>query len=220
MLDLSLFRNSTFAGANIVALLVTLAMFGVFFFMSLYVQQILGYSPVEAGAIFLPMTVLIMLVAPLAGKLSDHIGSRWLMAGGLSLVGGSLMVFSRLGTDSGFWDMLPGLLVGGIGMALVMTPMTAAAMGSVPVDKAGVVLRRPQYVPAGGRRARHRDDGRHPDLPQTDALASGASPPEAFVDGFQVALLVGAVIVFVGALSAALLIRKVQHLEPALEAAG
>jgi EmrB/QacA subfamily drug resistance transporter len=220
MLDLSLFRNSTFAGANIVALLVTLAMFGVFFFMSLYVQQILGYSPVEAGAIFLPMTVSVMLVAPLAGKLSDHIGSRWLMAGGLSLVGGSLTAFSRLGTDSGLWDMLPGLLVGGIGMALVMTPMTAAAMGSVPVDKAGVssgVLNTFRQV---GGALGIAVMGAILTSRQTDALASGASPQEAFVDGFQVALLVGAVIVFVGALSAALLIRKVQHLEPALEAAG
>lgn len=64
MMDLSLFRQGTFAGANIVALLVSLAMFGVFFFVSLYMQNILGYSAVEAGATFLPMTVLIILVAP------------------------------------------------------------------------------------------------------------------------------------------------------------
>jgi EmrB/QacA subfamily drug resistance transporter len=219
MLDLSLFRNSTFAGANIVALLVTLAMFGIFFFMSLYVQQILGYSPVEAGAIFLPMTLYVMFVAPLAGKLSDHIGSRWLMAGGLSLVGGALALFSRLGTDSSFWDMLPGLLVGGIGMALVMTPMTAAAMGSVPIDKAGVssgVLNAFRQV---GGALGIAVMGAILTSRQTDALASGASPQEAFVDGFQVALLVGAVIAFVGALSAALLIRRVRHLEPALDAA-
>ena len=72
MLDLSLFRSSTFTGANIVAFLVTLAMFGVFFFMSIFVQRILGYSPVEAGAIFLPMTILIILVAPVAGRASDR----------------------------------------------------------------------------------------------------------------------------------------------------
>ena len=68
MLDLSLFRNRTFAGANTVALLVSLGMFGVFFFVSLYVQNILGYSPTKAGAIFLPMTILIILVAPVAGR--------------------------------------------------------------------------------------------------------------------------------------------------------
>ena len=63
MLDVSLFRNGTFAGANLVALLVTFSMFSLFFFMSLYVQQVLGYSPVKAGAVFLPMTILIILVA-------------------------------------------------------------------------------------------------------------------------------------------------------------
>ena len=75
MLDLSLFRSSTFAGAN-VALLVTLAMFGVFFFMSIYMQNVLGYSATKTGAAFLPMTILIILIAPIAGKSSDRIGSR------------------------------------------------------------------------------------------------------------------------------------------------
>ena len=68
MLDLSLFRIGSFVGANIVALLVSLGMFGVFFFVSLYVQNILGYSPTKAGAIFLPMTILIILIAPIAGQ--------------------------------------------------------------------------------------------------------------------------------------------------------
>ena len=63
-------------------LLVALAMFGVFFFVSLYMQNILGYSPTKAGAIFLPMTILIILIAPIAGKLSDRVGSRWLMGPG------------------------------------------------------------------------------------------------------------------------------------------
>src|SRR5262245_30455905 len=74
MLDLSLFRGSTFTGACVAMLLLALAMFGVFFFVSLYMQQILGYSPVKAGLTFVPMTVLIILVAPQAGRLSDHIG--------------------------------------------------------------------------------------------------------------------------------------------------
>jgi EmrB/QacA subfamily drug resistance transporter len=74
MVDLGLFGNRTFAGANIAALLVSLAMFGVFFFVSLYMQNILRYSPVHAGVIFLPMTVLVVVSAPLAGKATDLIG--------------------------------------------------------------------------------------------------------------------------------------------------
>src|SRR5919201_3903734 len=138
MLDLSLFRSGTFAGANAVMLLVGLAMFGVFFFNSLFLQNILRYSAIDTGATFLPMTVLIILVAPAAGKLSDRLGSRWLMSLGMLFGAASLLDFSALDHGSPFWNILPGLLVGGIGMGLVMTPTTAAAMGSVPVDKAGV----------------------------------------------------------------------------------
>ena len=76
MLELDLFRNKAFSGANAVMLLVGLAMFGVFFYVSLYVQQVLGYSAIEAGASFLPWTLLIILLAPLAGRLSDRIGAR------------------------------------------------------------------------------------------------------------------------------------------------
>src|ERR671939_581465 len=138
MLDLSLFREPTFAGANTVMLFVGIAMFGIFFFNSLFIQNILRYSAIETGATFLPMTCLIILVAPQAGRLSDRIGSRWLMGFGMVLLTASLLIFSTLDAASSFWNILPGLIVGGFGMALVMTPTTAAAMGSVPVAKAGV----------------------------------------------------------------------------------
>jgi EmrB/QacA subfamily drug resistance transporter len=215
MLDLSLLRDRTFAGANVVAFLVTLAMFGVFFFMSLYVQQILGYSPVEAGAIFLPMTVLIMIIAPLAGKLSDKLGSRWLMAGGLTLLAVSLLLFSRLGLDSGFWNLLPGLVIGGVGMASVMTPMSAAAMGSVPVAKAGVASGVLNTFRQVGGALGIAVLGAILTSRQSSAFAAGASRPEAFVDGFQLALQVAAVFAFAGAIIAALLVRRVRHVEPA-----
>ena len=77
-------------------MLVALAMFGVFFYVSLYLQNILGYSPTKAGASFLPMTILIILIAPFAGRYSDQIGSRWLVGIGMLLVPGSLLIFSRL----------------------------------------------------------------------------------------------------------------------------
>src|SRR5262245_27772663 len=120
MLDLHLFRNPTFSGANLAMLLIALAMFGVFFFVSLYMQQILGYSPVQAGLTFLPLTVLIILVAPQAGRLSDTFGARWIVGTGLTLVAVSLGLFSRLGLGATFTDLLPGLLFGGVGMAMSM----------------------------------------------------------------------------------------------------
>src|SRR5262249_60156499 len=90
------------------------------------------------GASFLPMTILIILIAPRAGKLSDRVGSRWLVGGGMTLLTLMLLYYSTLGASESFWALLPGLLLGGIGMGSTMTPVTAAAMGSVPVDKAGI----------------------------------------------------------------------------------
>src|SRR5215831_17929791 len=127
MLPLDLFRNRTYTGANTVILLVALSMFGVFFFVSLYMQNILGYSAVQAGAAFLPMTLLIIVIAPLAGRMTDRVGSRWFMTGGMVLIAIQLVYFSRLGSDATFWQLLPAMLIGGIGMASTMTPSAAAA---------------------------------------------------------------------------------------------
>src|SRR5438874_4018892 len=138
MLDLSLFRNGTFAGANTVMFLVGLAMFGIFFYNSLFLQRVLHYGAIKTGATFLPMTLLIMFVAPAAGKISDRVGPRWLMGAGMALLTGSLLLFATLDASSSWWNILPGLLVGGVGMAITMAPTTAAAMASVPVDEAGV----------------------------------------------------------------------------------
>src|SRR5262249_51954066 len=138
MLDLSLFRNVTFAGANTVMLLIGLAMFGVFLSVSLYIQPIPGYSPIQAGASFLPWPVLIILIAPQAGRMSDRIGPRPLVASGMVLLTGSLLLFAQMGPHESFWSLLPAMLLGGVGMSLAMAPVTAAAMGAVSRDKAGV----------------------------------------------------------------------------------
>src|SRR5690242_4431809 len=97
MLELGLFRNIGFSGANAVMLFIGLAMFGVFFYVSLYVQQVLGYSPVQAGASFLPWTLLIIPLAPVAGRLTDRLGPKPLVGSGLALLAASLFWFSHLG---------------------------------------------------------------------------------------------------------------------------
>jgi EmrB/QacA subfamily drug resistance transporter len=211
MLDLSLFRSSTFAGANVVALLVTLAMFGVFFFMSIYMQNVLGYSATKTGAAFLPMTILIILIAPIAGKSSDRIGSRALMTAGMLCLSASLVLFSRLGLDSTFWDIFPGLVVGGFGMALVMTPMTAAALGAVPVEKSGV---------GSGVLNTFRQVGGALGIAVMGAIVAsyvdlegGRPDPASFIDGFQAALRVSAVFALIGAVVALATIRKHRHLD-------
>ena len=210
MLDLSLFRNSTFAGANATMGLVALAMFGVFFFVTIYVQNILGYSPVQAGAAFLPMTLCIVFFAPIAGKLSDRLGSRWLMGAGMTLVGGSLVLFSLLDEHSSFWNLFPALLVGGAGMAMAMTPTTAAAMGSVEVDKAGVgsaVLNSMRQVGGNfGVAIMGAILGSYVSVKPGNSLYPGQ-----FVNGFQAALHVAAGIAFVAAVIAVVTVRKYRH---------
>jgi EmrB/QacA subfamily drug resistance transporter len=209
MLDLTLFRNGTFAGANVVILMVGLAMFGVFFFVSLYMQNILGFSAVQAGAAFLPMTVLIILVAPIAGKLSDRIGSRWLMTGGMTLIGAQLLYYSTLGVHANFWDLLPALLVGGVGMSLTMTPSAAAIIGSVPTDKSGV---------GSAVMNTMRQIGGSIGVALIGAIIAAKvgdrRSPEAFVDGFSTALVVASGFAFVGAIVAAVTVRKVRHETP------
>src|SRR5206468_4102311 len=138
MLDLSLFKNPTFSSANAVMFLIGLAMFGTFFFVSLYVQNVLRYSPIQAGATFLPMTLMIILVAPFAGRISDKLGPKVMMVPGLALVTISLALFSIQDASSTFWTLLPALVLGGVAMAMSMAPITSTAMQAVPVDKAGV----------------------------------------------------------------------------------
>jgi EmrB/QacA subfamily drug resistance transporter len=199
MLDLSLFRNRTFGGANGSMLFVGLAMFGTFFYVSIYMQQVLGYSPVQAGASFLPMTVLIILIAPRAGALTDKIGSRWLVGGGMTLLAVMLFYYSQLGAHESFWAILPGLLIGGVGMGSTMTPLTAAAMSAVAVDKAGVgsaVLNSARQV--GGS------------LGIAVMGAIVASAPD-FLTGFHDSLRVGSLLCLVGAGVAVLAVRKIEH---------
>ncbi len=208
LFDMTLFRDPTFAGANTVALLVSLAMFGVFFFISLYMQNVLGYSAVRAGVSFLPMTFLIIVLAPWAGRASDRLGSRWLMTAGMTLVGISLLVFAQLQTDSSYLLLLPGMILGGFGMAITMTPMTAAALSSVPPDKAGV---------GSGMLNTFRQVGGSIGIAlmgailangSNTALAEGGSRVDGFMNGLHHALYVAALIAFTGAATAVVTVRS------------
>jgi len=210
MLDLSLFRNATFAGANLVMFLVGLAMFGIFFYNSLFLQNVLGYGAIKTGATFLPMTVLIIFVAPVAGRVSDRIGPRWLMGSGMTLLAVSLLIFGTLDRASSFWNLLPGLLVGGVGMAVTMAPTTSAAMGSVPVDKAGVgsaVINSMRQV--GGSLGIAVMGA----LVATAVSVSPSSPrwPIEFVTGYHHAVHLGAAICLAGAIVAVLTVKHVRY---------
>ena len=138
IVQFKLLSDRDFLGAIVVASVISFAMLGVFFFLALYMQDILGYTPLEAGIRFLPSTLMIVGIAPVAGRLSDRYGPRWLIGGGLLIVSASLFTFSRIAVDSSYLDLLPGFMLLGIGIAMTMSPMTSAAMNAVPVQKAGI----------------------------------------------------------------------------------
>jgi EmrB/QacA subfamily drug resistance transporter len=138
MVDFSFFRSPSFIGANAVAFVISFAMLAVFFFVALYMQNILGYDALEAGVRFLPSTVLIIVTAPIAGRLADRIGPQRLIVTGLLLIAVSLYIQTHITTHSGYGLLLAAFMVMGVGIGLTMSPMSTAAMNAVEVTKAGV----------------------------------------------------------------------------------
>jgi EmrB/QacA subfamily drug resistance transporter len=138
MVDFSFFRSSSFVGANAVAFVISFAMLAVFFFVALYMQNILGYSPLEAGVRFLPSTVLIIVTAPIAGRLADRVGPRNLIVGGMLLIAASLYIQTHITVDTGYGLLVVAFMVMGVGIGLTMSPMSTAAMNAVDATKAGV----------------------------------------------------------------------------------
>ena len=139
MLPLSFWKIPTFTASNIVAATVFFALFGVTFFLTLYLQNVEGYSPVAAGLRLFPFTLMILILAPLSGRLSDKYGSRWFMAAGTFTAAIGMALLTRTDVGSAYATViLPAFLILGAGLAITMAPMTSAVMGSVETRHAGV----------------------------------------------------------------------------------
>jgi MFS family permease len=159
---------------------------------------------------------MVILVAPIAGKASDRIGSRVLMTVGMSLLALQLFYFSRLGIDTTFWNLLPGFIIGGIGMSLTMTPSAAAAIRSVPVDKSGVG----SAVLNAGRQVGGSVGIALMGAIVASYLTPGIPDPDEFMAGFSAALTVAAGIALAGAFVAAILVRPHEMEGPDEETSG
>lgn len=138
MVDFGVFRSRQFAGASSVGFIVSFGMMAMFFFTALYMQNILGYSALQAGVRFLPTTLVLIVMGPIAGRLTDRIGPRPLLFAGMLITGGSQIWQSFLTSETGYGFLLPSFILMGVGMGLVMSPMTTAAMNAVDRSKAGV----------------------------------------------------------------------------------
>ncbi|MDQ6811722.1 MAG: MFS transporter, partial [Actinomycetota bacterium] len=138
MLDLSLFRRPAFAGASIVALAVSASMFAMFLYLTLYIQDVLHYSPLQAGLRFLPITLLSFTVAPIAGRLSVRVPVRLLLGFGLLLVSGGLLAMTAIDASSGWTKLIPGFLLAGAGVGLINPPLASTAVGVVHHSRSGM----------------------------------------------------------------------------------
>jgi len=138
MLDLTLFRRPAFAGASIVAFAVSSSMFAMFLYLTLYIQDVLGYGPLQAGLRFLPITLLSFFVAPIAGRLSVHVPVRLLLGVGLLLVSAGLLTMTALDASSGWTVLVPGFLLAGAGIGLINPPLASTAVGVVHHSRSGM----------------------------------------------------------------------------------
>jgi EmrB/QacA subfamily drug resistance transporter len=199
MLDLRLFRNRAFAGTAAVAFLQSVAIYPLFLFMSLWLQDILGYGPFETGVRLLPFTVLLFLVAPIAGKLTSRRPLGELLGAGLFLLASGLLMMRGLDAGSEWRDALPGLLVSGAGVGLISPALAAAMVSVLPLEQSGL---------ASGINNTFRQTGIAAGIAGLGAIFQRHNPGAAgFAAGLNDVFLVAAGTAALGALAALLLIR-------------
>ncbi len=197
MLPLRFFRSRAFSATSGVSLAMSFGIFGSIFLLAQYFQTVKGYGPLEAGLRTLPWTGMPMLVAPIAGALSDRIGSRPLMAAGLALQAVAIVWLAAITTtDVAYGRLVPAFVLGGAGMALVFSPVANAILAAVRPHEAGQ---------ASGANNAIRELGGVLGVAVLAAVfstAGGYESGEAFVDGLRAALWVGAAVLAAGAVAA------------------
>ena len=203
-----IFRRRTLTGANVAGLLLGASLFSLFYFLSLYMQQVLGYSAIHAGLSYLPFAVTIILAAGLGSQLVTRFGFKPILAIGLALVSLGLVWFTQVSVGGGFLsDILRPSVLGGIGLGFGFTTATIAAVSGVEDREqglaSGLINTSNQIGAALGLAvlstiATSRTD---------DVLATGSTLPNALTEGFQRAFLGGAVIAALGVVATLVLIR-------------
>ncbi|HET9120881.1 MAG TPA: MFS transporter, partial [Solirubrobacterales bacterium] len=208
LMPLSAFRLRNLRAANLVIFLLYAAIFGFWFFQSLYMQGTLGYSALETGLAFVPMTAAVGAGATLAPRLAKRFGARWVLAAGmLSATIGELLLISVHPGGSYAANVLPGGLLGAFGLGLALVPATIVAVEGVPRALSGLasgVLNTSRFVGAALGLAVLSTIAAH----HTDSeIASGTSTAKALTDGFDLQFAVGAAFCFIGVIAAVALLR-------------
>jgi EmrB/QacA subfamily drug resistance transporter len=203
MLPLGMFASKQFSAANAVTFTVYAAFGGVFFLLAVHLQVVAGFSPVAAGAALLPVTVMMLLLSARFGQLSQRIGPRLLMTVGPLICAVAVVLMLRIGPDASYvWDVLPAVTVLGLGLAVLVAPLTATVLAAVPAEHAGVA--------SGVNNAVARAAGliAVAAFPAITGL-SGRSydDPAAFAHGVRLSLFIATALLVVGAALAAATIR-------------
>jgi EmrB/QacA subfamily drug resistance transporter len=138
LFDLSLFRNRTFVGASIVAFALSSSMFAMFLYITLYIENVLGYTPFQTGLRFLPITLISFVVAPISGRLSSRFPMRAFLGGGLVLIGAGLLLMHGVKADSHWTTLLAGTAVAGAGIGMINPTLATTAVSVVEPQRSGM----------------------------------------------------------------------------------
>ena len=213
LVPFSIFRKRTLTGANAVGLMVGGSLFAMFFFITLYMQQVLDYSPIKAGLSYLPLSIAIILSAGIASQLVTRIGFKPVMATGLVLVAAGLIWFSRVSVGGGFvTDILGPSLLAAVGLGFAFVTTTIAAVAGIEDREqglaSGLINTSQQIGGALGLAVLATIANSRTDDLVAEAGGDPSALPNALVEGFQVAFLGAAVIALIGLVLTLVLIRS------------
>ncbi len=214
MVELKLLRSRVFGGGTVTMMLWAFGIFGIYFFTSIYLQDILGFSPTKAGLAFVPMALCLAAAASVAGPVHARLGAHRTVAAGIAMMAVGLYLFSVLGAGATFASLMPGFVLFGAGAGLMQVPLTNSVLHAQPPERSGVAsaLLNASREVAGllgitviGAILRSR---------QGDALRHGAAPGPAFLNGYHAGLLVTVALLAVGAVISYLTLRPATDPSP------
>jgi EmrB/QacA subfamily drug resistance transporter len=215
LMRLGIFRISTVAGANVASFILGTALFSMFLMLTLYMQQVLGYSAMKTGVAYLAVAGTAILWSAVAAQLVTRVGVKPVLVTGMTALTVGLVLFTQVSVGGSYLtDLLPGFLIVGLGIGFSFVPISIAALAGVQPAEAGLASglfnTSQQIGGALGIAALSTIATSH----TSDALASGTPVPNALVDGFQTAFVAGTIVAALGILASLTLIRR-RHLEQA-----
>ena len=227
LMRFGILRTKTVSGANVAGFIMGTAMFSMFLMLTLYMQQVLGYSAMKTGVAYLAVAGTAILWSAVAAQLVTRIGVKPVLTVGMTMLTGGLVYFTQVSVGGSYLgDLLPGFLLIGVGIGFSFVPISIAALAGVQASEAGLasgLINTSQQIGGALGIAALSTIA----TSQTsDAVASGAALPDALVDGFTAAFLAGVIIAGLGIVAALTLIRRDEleqvpaSAEPALDLAA